>query len=656
MTRQKRRQKAEGRGQKWISRILLPSALCLLLCCSKKPEHPNVLLITLDTFRADRINANTPNLLKLAQSGTQYTQADAAAPLTLPSHATILSGVFPLHHGLRNNGVGTFPANRGTLATLFSKAGYRTGAFVSAFVLDHRFGLARGFDTYDDEIARNPNDTEATFEAERRGGETVDRALAWLHTADARPWFAWVHLYDAHAPYAPPSPYPQTYDGEVQYVDAQVGRLLAAVDRSKTIIVVVGDHGEALGEHGELTHGLLLYESTLHVPLIVASGEQRAASGEPISTAAVAPMIAKLAGLTMPGDEGIYAETEYPRTFGWSDLTAIREGKAKLIRGARIEMFDLPNETRPVPIDRRMLARLTNIEKTAVTATGTVDAETKSKLASLGYVAPGVAAQPSNRDPRDMAPLFRRFEEAQQANAIAPLEQLVREDPSNPVFRSTLARAYKASGAIDRALPLYRQAVTLAPSDPDAWYNLAAALEDAGRVAEAKQVATEAQRLAPNRPEIHNVLGIALIQSGDPPGAEAEFRTAIDLDPRNARSYNNIGNIYRITGRFAEAATAYRKALEVSPNYPDALNGLGVVAVQQGNTQEAVRLFDAALQIAPRYYEARLNRAIALQLGGDRPRAEEELRGLLRDLPPGRSYEPQRTAARTLLGQLARKH
>src|SRR5581483_2770867 len=146
----------------------------LLVTCAREPRHPNVLLITLDTFRADRITARTPNLLNLAQNGTNYTQADAAAPLTLPSHATILSGLFPLHHGLRNNGAGVFPSNRETLATVFSNAGYRTGAFVSAFVLDHRFGLNRGFDVYDDEVPRNPNDTEAQLEAERRGGATVD--------------------------------------------------------------------------------------------------------------------------------------------------------------------------------------------------------------------------------------------------------------------------------------------------------------------------------------------------------------------------------------------------------------------------------------------------------------------------------------------------
>ncbi|HEY8132760.1 MAG TPA: tetratricopeptide repeat protein, partial [Thermoanaerobaculia bacterium] len=452
------------------------------------------------------------------------------------------------------------------------------------------------------------------------------------------------------------------------YVDEQVGRLLSAIDSTKTTVVVVGDHGESLGEHGELTHGLLVYQSTLHVPLIlsVPGGEVR----EPLSTVDVAPTIAALAGLSLPEIDGrnisgglrpdsTYGETEYPKTFGWSALTSIRRGNIKLIRGVRSEMFDLtrdPNETTNIIDTQRRLygelaRKLDDISKTAIaTSSGTVDEETRSKLASLGYVAPGVNTKPSNKDPRDMAPLFRRYEEAK--GAIPELQKLVAEDPTNSVFRSTLARAYKQSGALDRALTLYRQAVALAPSDPDAWYNLATALQEAGRSAEAKQVATEAEKLDPGRPDVHNVLGVALVESGDPAGAEAEFRKAIALDPRNARAYNNLGNVLRITGRAADAEAAYRKALEITPTYADALNGWGVIAVQQGDSRQAIARFDAALRVAPDFYEAQLNRAIALQVSGDREGASEELRRLLRRLPKGRAYDAQRTAARTLLGQL----
>jgi len=637
--------------------------LILLTTCGKHEQaKPNVLLITLDTFRADRVTPATPNLLKLAQRGEWFQHADSVAPLTLPSHATILSGILPPHHGLRNNEVGSFP-DRPTLATVFAKGGYRTGAFVSAFVLDRRFGLWRGFETYDDAIARDPNDTAAMFEAERRGGETVDRALAWLSRSDGRPWFAWIHLYDAHAPYAPPAPFPQTYDGEVAYVDAQVGRILSAIDPAKTIVVVVGDHGEALGEHGELTHGLLVYESTLHVPLIMAGPDVKPNSVlQPISTVEVAPRIAAMVGLSIPHDAAsdIYAESEYAKSFGWSGLTSIRSGNIKLIRGATSEMFDLardPNETRNIIDDRRRLygqlgKRLDAIGATAIAATGTVDAETRAKLASLGYVAPGAAARGSGRDPREMAPLFRRYEEAQAKNSIADLEQLVSKDPANPVFRSTLARAVKLHGAIDRAIALNREAVALSPADPDAWYNLASALQERGRTAEARQVAIEAIRLDPHRPDAHNILGIADIETGDPSGAETEFRKAIELDPRNARAWNNLGNVLRSAGRTADAETAYRTALEITPTYADPLNGLGVIAVQEGRSAEAIADFDKALAAAPNFYEARLNRAIALQLSGNISGARTELQHLLTHLPKGSA---QRKAAETLLARLPRK-
>ena len=253
-------------------------------------------------------------LSRLASEGVRFDAADSTVPLTLPSHATLLSGLLPLHHGVRNNGAGAFPADRDTLATLLARSGYRTGAFVGSFILDHRFGLARGFDRYDDEIRRSADEAAGSFEAERRGGEVVDRALAWLKQSDARPFFAWVHLYDAHAPYAPPAPYAQTYDGEIEYVDAQVARLLAAIDRTRTIVVIVGDHGESLGEHGEVTHGLLLYESTLHVPLIIAAPSLRPrVVREPVSTVDVAPTVADLAGLKFPGKiDGVRASRPQP--------------------------------------------------------------------------------------------------------------------------------------------------------------------------------------------------------------------------------------------------------------------------------------------------------------------------------------------------------
>lgn len=659
--------------------------------CRETIRRPlNILLITVDTFRADRIGSGTPALARLGREGIRFDSADSPVPLTLPAHASLLSGLLPLHHGLRNNGIGAFPSGKDTLATILSTGGYRTGAFVGSFILDHRFGLGRGFERYDDEIVRNMSDGGGTFDAERRGGEVVDRALAWLRQKDERPFFAWVHLYDAHAPYAPPPPYPQTYDGEVAYVDAQVTRLLAFVDRTNTIVVVVGDHGESLGEHGELTHGLLLYEPTLHVPMIVcAPSLAPRVIRTAISTIDLAPTIASLAGVPFPkpvdgrdltadlraGREPapatVYAETQYPATFGWSELASIRLASTKLIAAPTPELYDLardPGETANVlTVDRRayrdLAGRLDSLRATTVVAAlppPAVDAETRAKLASLGYVAPAGTGGQSKRDPKTVAPLFRTFEEAsaminagRARDAIAPLEQIVRDDPSNHVFRETLARALRQSGDARRAIPLYRQAVALAPNDADAWYNLAVALQETGNAREAAVALTEAARRDPGRPEIHNIRGTALAEQGNLPEAEKEFRETIAGDPRNARAYNNLGNVLRAMNRSAEAAEAYRKAIELAPRYADPLNGLGAILVAGGKAREAIPYFDAALQIAPDFYEAQLNRAIALQMAGDPRAAATELQRLLVRLPAAPEYAPQRNAARTLLGQLA---
>jgi arylsulfatase A-like enzyme/Tfp pilus assembly protein PilF len=660
-------------------------AALLATACRETPRRPlNVLLITVDTFRADRVDGNTPALADLARHAVRFEAADSPVPLTLPAHASLMSGLLPLHHGMRNNGIGVFPAAHQTLAAAFQASGYRTAAFVGSFILDHRFGLDRGFDRYDDEIVRNVADSSGTFDAERRGSEVVDRALTWLRQNDARPFFAWVHLYDAHAPYAPPPPYPQTYDGEVAYVDAQVARLLAAVDRGNTIIVVAGDHGEALGEHGELTHGLLLYEPTLHVPMIIAAPSLAPrAVGTPVSTVDLAPTIASLAGVAFashidgrdldlrgghdPQPAPMYAETQYPATFGWSELSSMRMASSKLISGPAPELYDLqrdPGEMVNVLTNQRrtfrdLSTRLDQLRATAVaSSTSTVDAETRAKLISLGYVAPAPSTGGTKRDPKSVAPLFRAFEEAtamlnagRAAEAAASLDRLVREDPGNHVFRETLARALRQSGDVPRAIALYRQAVALAPNDADAWYNLAVALQESGNPREGAIALAEVARRDPNRPEVHNIRGTALAEAGNLAEAEKEFRATIAADPRNARAYNNLGNVLSAMNRHGEAADAYSKAIELAPRYPDPLNGLGAMLAGDGHARDALPYFDRALQVAPDYYEAQMNRAVALQLSGDDAAAAAELQHLLARLPAGRQYDSQRAAARTFLAR-----
>ena len=316
--------------------------------------RPNVLLITIDTFRADRLGSGVaPTLDRLATSSQQFTSARTAVPLTLPSHTTILTGQLPPEHGVRDNGVDPPGNPADTAAHLLNAAGYHTAAFVGAYVLDRRFGLSPGFDTYDDQIPRDPNATER-LEAERPASAVVDRALAWLDRLSSgpgpsagprprapsalpsaspqpsdsprvsaspqplgpSPFFVWIHLYDPHAPYNPPPEFVRAatgrsatagerYDGEVRFADAQIARVLAWLDahalRDRTLVVVAGDHGEGLEDHGERTHGMLLYDSTLRVPLIVSMpGTAAARRDDPVSLADIAPTILRAAGIAVP--------------------------------------------------------------------------------------------------------------------------------------------------------------------------------------------------------------------------------------------------------------------------------------------------------------------------------------------------------------------
>ncbi|MBK5259158.1 MAG: sulfatase-like hydrolase/transferase [Thermoanaerobaculia bacterium] len=678
-------------------------AAAVLGCRRTEQTAPlNVLLITLDTTRADHLgsygarNGATPSLDALAARGVRFELAQSVAPLTLPAHATMLTGLLPQRHQLRVNGGGVLGDGVETLAMHFQRKGFRTGAFVGAFVLDRRFGLSRGFDVYDDAVARDPEGGDVSLEAERSAESVADAALAWLRADPDRPFFAWVHFYDAHAPYAAPKPFAERfaaspYDGELAYVDAQVARIVDALEKSgvrgRTLIAVAGDHGEGLGDHGEATHGLLLYESTLRVPLIIEAPALKPHTVRaPVSLADLTPTIAALAGdrfdaatdgrdlsvdligQRQPETRDLYAETHYPRAFGWSDLVAVRRGAKKLISGAHDELFDLasdPGETRNVMSDdrrvyRELAAGVLSMRREEAPAPA-IDEETRAKLASLGYVAPsGAKAAGPRPDPRSKIEEFSRFEKAAErlrandaAAAIGALVPLVQADRGNRVFRSMLARAYERRGDRAYALQLYKESVAIAPADADAWYELAAALQDGGVADEARVAIGEALRLDPRRAEGHNMIGVSLASVDDHVAAADAFRRALSIDPRNARASNNLGNSLRAMNRPSEALDAYRRAAELSPRNPDPLNGIGVVLVMMNRASEALPYFDRALALAPEYHEARLNRAVAVATLGDKRTAATQLRELLSMLPRGREFDPQRKAATALLAQLS---
>lgn len=702
-------------------RVAAACVLALALSSCQKPHSKlnspqgNLLLITLDTVRADHLGAygyraaETPAMDRLAREGVRFDHASSAAPLTLPSHATILSGLTPPHHGLRSNGAGRFPTQRETLATLLARGGYRTAAFVGAFVLDHRFGLDRGFELYDDEIERDPGGDSGNLQAERPGSVVVDRALAWLEK-NARggeaPFFAWVHLYDAHAPYEPPEPYRTRhqdllYDGEIASVDAQVARLLEFLDRRSlaayTVVAVVADHGESLGEHGELTHGLLLYEATLRVPLIVRGAGVPAGKivEAPVSVSDLAPTLAGLLGRRLEGKKpdaldgrdlsatlrlgsepqqtDLYAETEYPRIFGWSGLYALKRGKLKYIDAPRAELYDLSRDAgetrnllaaaaRRADLDRQLAALAES--SIAPAPAGSSGAEVAARLASLGYIGGNPSqAQPKSgaaKDPKDMVRAFGQFEEAnrelQRGHATASaarLAPLVEADPDNAVFRGLLAKAYRRRGDLARAIALYREASAQAPDDPEVRYNLAVTLQEAGRTQEALAAVADAIRRDPSRPEAHNALGISLSQTGRLVEALAEFDRAAALDPRDPQAQNNRGNVLRQLGRVEEAESAYRRAIELAPRYAESFNGLGALEVARGRPAEAVSDFRRALELAPQYHEVRLNLGIAFETLGDLPSALASYRDFVAASAADPGFATQRAVARQLIARLS---
>ena len=685
-----------------------------------------MLLVTIDTWRADRLgHGSTPALDALAATAVRFTAARTAVPLTLPSHATVFTGLLPPAHGVRENGIDQLDASHPTLATLLKGAGYDTAAFVGAYVLDRRFGLARGFDTYDDQIPRDPNATER-LEAERPASVVVDRALAWLNarrtshpapsTQHPAPFFVWIHFYDPHAPYSPPAEYRSraatAYDGEIAYVDAQIARLLdelrARTQIERTVLVVAGDHGEGLGDHGEQTHGMLLYDSTLRVPLLVAApGVAPATRDDAVSLADVAPTVLRAAGVTPPvemkgrdllevrlkadathgsdqtnGVRGVrlqpdlYSETEYPRVAGWAPLQAMTDGRWKTIRaGAASEVYDLqndPGEQRDLAASQpnvvtAMSARIAALRAGSATlATRSITPEAEQRLRSLGYVASPTQAttDPSAPNPAAKIGEWNAFEDAlsslnaQRPDALRALEALAKRNGNAMVFQVTYARALKEAGQLDRAVAAYRDAARRWPTDATLLHDLAVAARDAASKvsgpaaaklrAEAAAAEQAAIALAPSSAMAHNGLGLIAVDEDRSRDAVVAFQRATEIDSTNASYWANLGNARRALGDRAGAEQAYRRALDVDARAVDAANGLGVLLVEAKRPAEAIPWLERAAA-APDFVEARLNLGIALQDAGQTARAAETYRAILA-APP--QFKREREAAAKLLASL----
>jgi choline-sulfatase len=662
-------------------------------------QRLNVVLITIDTLRADRIGRGlTPAIDSVAARGVSFPNVRATVPLTLPSHVSLLTGTIPPVHGVRENGV-VFDRKRPTIAKIFREGGYATGAFVGAYVLNRRFGLDEGFDVYDDAVRRDPARSEA-LEAERRGSDVVDAALAYVGRASQarRPFFMWIHLYDPHAPYEPPAEFLKkangnAYDGEVAYADAQVGRLLAALDErgltNSTAIAITGDHGESLGEHGERTHGMLVYDAALRVPMILAAPGFEAAGGDPchvhvangllalagIPITSVPESLRPIGLLRRQGDSTIaesiecdgYAESVYPRRAGWHGLTATHDSRWKLVASSERELYDLqsdPKELRNVaaqhPATVQAMAAVLAKVRPASSAAPKVSADAAERLRALGYVAGSAAVRtddPSLPNPSKHIAAWTEFERAlgllqsgNAAGAAGALKALAAQHPGAPVFQSTYAQALRQSGDARGALAIYKAAVTRWPTDATLFHDLAVAAREAGDTQEAIRAEQAALAIDATSAMAHNGLGLLHAETGRAADAVAAFERATAADPTNPSYWANLGNARRESGSVEGAEAAYRKALEIDASHADAANGLGVLLVQRRRAADAIPFFERALAASPDFHEARLNLGIAYQESGQREKAAAVYREILTRAP--KSADRERRAAADLLKSL----
>ncbi len=627
--------------------------------------RPSVLLVTLDTVRADRIGAYghagaaTPRIDALARGGVRFETAVAAAPLTAPSHATLMTGRIPPRHGVRDNGF-ALPAGVPTLAEAFGAAGYRTAAFVSGFPLDRRFGLARGFAHYDDRLPRGDDSRRAPY-VERRADATTDRALSFLAEADASPFFAWVHYFDPHAPYDPPAPFDESfakapYDGEIAFLDSQLGRLLDALKARPAIVLVTADHGEGLGDHGEDTHGLFVYDATLRVPFVLAApGLAPRVAGVVARGVDVAPTLLDLAGvpplagadgrslraaaegLAMP-EAAAYAESLFAeQNLGWAPLYAWRTREWKLIHAPRSELYEIARdagethdragtETGRLDALRRPLEAA--ISRAPVHA-GPASPESGERLRALGYLG---GAQPagsgSGRDPKDGLALVRRLERgmaearADPPLAIRELTAVLAEDPRVAVAHRTRAIAHQSAARYDAALRDLDALAEFAPPSLEDLVLRAETLRLSGRAEDALAVLASAARQHPQAPDPDLFRARALRSLGRRGEAAAAFEAALARSPGHAEALRGLGDLALESGDLEAAGARYRQVLAGDPEDSAALARLGIVRVREGRLDEAVPLLQDAVRRDSRNPEALRALAGALAKSG---RAKEAI-------------------------------
>ena len=662
------------------------------------PASTNVILLTIDTLRADRLSAygstqvSTLHLDRLAREGTLFENASSTVPFTLPAHTSMMTGLYPPAHGVRENVGYSVDERDATLAEMMTATGRETAGFVSAFVLDARWGLGRGFDHYLDDF--DLKGMEANLgSVQRLGRETIAAALDWLDGRDdpARPFFLWIHLYDPHEPYEPPEPYRsrhrnRPYDAEVEYTDALVGELRAALEErelfEKSVFAVTGDHGEGLGEHGEMFHGYFVYDTTMRVPLIMrlpnGEGGGRRSSAA-VSHVDLAPtlldllgarshdqfqgvsLVPVLAGGSLDAERAVYGESFYPLLhYGWAPVRFLRTEKHKFIESPEPELYEIANDPGERvnrleddrPTSRELsgrfeaLARDLESSRQAAAETAEMDEETLAQLRALGYVA-GRGEAGGEYDPdveradakqkvglhilvmRAQSEIGRKNHEAAERQLRAVLEQDRGILDAHQMLGQLASRAKDHKQAIDH----FQHALELDAGHRASLFGLATAYRFSGRTEEALIGYERLLDLGGHDNKASMAMAEIYTEQGDLGSAERILRVLADGDAASAQIDNHLGEVLVLQERPSEARASFESARRKNEKLAQPIFNLAVLHEAENDEETAIALYEQAIERAPRHFQAQFNLALVYGSRGDSKRSQELLEAAIDSKP-----------------------
>jgi arylsulfatase A-like enzyme/Flp pilus assembly protein TadD len=652
--------------------VLAAWILLTFAACGRGPERLNLLLISLDTARPDHLGCygyegiSTPHLDRMAADGVLFTDALTSAPITLPSHASVLTGLYPLSHGVRENEIYVLAGEFTTLAEILQAEGYATGAFIGSFVLDSSFGLDQGFETYDDDVTGGmPADPFDPPEID--AAEVNESAVPWLEEVE-EPFFAFVHYYDPHAPYEPPPPYDslyagRPYDGEIAFTDRAVGEVLGVLENrgllDRTLVVIISDHGEGLGQHDELYHGILIYDTTIKCVLIVkppsATGSADAQANVPrveatVELIDVMPTVLDMLEIASPVEtEGrslrplmqggslppkvCYLETMLPYlAFRWSPLRGVRFGEWKYISAPDEELYNVERD--PGELRNLVSAEHTRLEDLRTALTGFIRAEgggpqapeaalnqeDARKLRSLGYVGTAQAEiplEPGGIDPKRMVgPYFDLMDKATAASRRGDLEEaveifttLTKMDPDNPKPRTQLGWMLVETGHLKRAEQELLRAMKVDPIEAESFAQIGSAARLKGESEKAMLFLRMAARIRPDLPGVLSDLGAVLMEEGMTDSAGAVLDRAIEVNPEDLAALVNLGLLHSREGEHGAPLDFFRRVLDLDPSNVKALVNSASIFIRLGRADSAMVYLVRAREADP------ANASIYLNLG-----------------------------------------